>query len=574
MFEILEILIQIFIHDLTVLVVSAVMIVFLVSLILDYRQKIFIPLMKDLSNVNKVISSLKDTKEFSENIEKIKEVFSKTNHLYFAWEEFFETLIPMKDSNSKESDYKLWSNTKRPSEYFNFKSFQQSGLVINRLDIYPNLFIGSGLLFTFIGLALAIFSTSQALSIDNSMVQSKLQELLSIASLKFFTSIVAIFCSIILTVYSKSSQTKINNKLEQVLRKLEVGLQFLPSERLQIETMNAISNLSDDIRMGVSDGIQNIAGSELEKLSNTVNQFSDSITESKTHMSELSKSYTKGLTDMQKSFETSINQTSDMLNDWIKNTSISIQDNSKSLITSISGISESAQTTLNTNLEIHKNFNEKQKKLLDIVSDDTKKLFNEKLQNIFSLMDKFSEDTLLIYNNLEKSTSKFKEKTNSSFDVISNTMQQSSESLVSAIDKSLENSTSKIDDMNEIAHKLNSDISYINKLSETIIENFNKEGTKIRETSTSLDEHLKKLNLALENNVNKFTELNQKLEKNDIDLITKHSNSINNFQKLTDKQFSEIKNTVAILNTSIENFTKKFNQKSTLGLGRFFGGSE
>ena len=103
------------------------------------------------------------------------------------------------------------------------------------------------------------------------------------------------------------------------MRKLEVGLQFLPSERLQIETMNAISNLSDDIRMGVSDGIQNIAGSELEKLSNTVNQFSNSISESKTHMSELSKSYTKGLTDMQKSFETSINQTSDMLNDWIKN---------------------------------------------------------------------------------------------------------------------------------------------------------------------------------------------------------------------------------------------------------------
>ena len=103
MFEILKILIQIFIHDLTVLVVSAVMIVFLVRLILDYRQKIFIPLMKDLSNVNKVISSLKDTKEFSENIEKIKEVFSKTNHLYFAWEEFFETLIPMKDSSSKEN---------------------------------------------------------------------------------------------------------------------------------------------------------------------------------------------------------------------------------------------------------------------------------------------------------------------------------------------------------------------------------------------------------------------------------------------------------------------------------------
>ena len=71
MFEILEILIQIFIHDLTVLVVSAAMIVFLVSLILDYRQKVFIPLMRDLSNVNKVISSLKDTKEFSENIENI-----------------------------------------------------------------------------------------------------------------------------------------------------------------------------------------------------------------------------------------------------------------------------------------------------------------------------------------------------------------------------------------------------------------------------------------------------------------------------------------------------------------------
>ena len=52
----------------------------------------------------------------------------------------------MRDSKSEDNKHKLWSNTKRPSEYFNFKSFQQSGLVINRLDIYPNLFIGAGLL--------------------------------------------------------------------------------------------------------------------------------------------------------------------------------------------------------------------------------------------------------------------------------------------------------------------------------------------------------------------------------------------------------------------------------------------
>ncbi len=571
MFEILEILIQIFIHDLTVLVVSAVMIVFLVSLILDYRQKVFIPLMRDLSNVNKVISSLKDTKEFSENIENIKEVFSKTNHLYFAWEEFFETLIPMRDSKSEDNKHKLWSNTKRPSEYFNFKSFQQSGLVINRLDIYPNLFIGAGLLFTFIGLALAIFSTSQALAIEDNL-KLKLQELLSIASLKFFTSIVAIFCSILLTVYSKSSQSKINNKLEQVLRKLELGLQFLPAERLQIKTINAITNLSDDIRMGVSDGIQNIAGSELEKLASTVSQFSNSISESKSQMSELSKSYTKGLFDMQKSFETTINQTSEMLNEWVTNTSNSIQDNSKSLIGSLSSMNKSAQKTLDMNLETHNNFNDKQKELLDNVYLDTKKLFDAKLNSVLSLMDKFSEDTVQIYKNLEDKTSNFEEKTNSNFDEISNTMQKSSELLVAAIEKSLDNSSSKINDMNEIAQKLNSDISYINKLSETIIENFNNEGEKIRETSQSLDDHLKELNISLDTNVKKFTELNQKLDKSDKDLLTKQTNAINNFQSLTDKQFLEIKNTISILNTSIEEFTKKLNQKNSIGLGRLFGG--
>ena len=69
----------------------------------------------------------------------------------------------------------------------------------------------------------------------------------------------------------------------------------------------------------------------------------------------------------------------------------------------------------------------------------------------------------------------------------------------------------------------------------------------------------------------KFTELNQKLDKSD-NLLTKQTNAINNFQSLTDKQFLEIKNTISILNTSIEEFTKKLNQKNSIGLGRLFGG--
>ena len=151
-------------------------------------------------------------------------------------------------------------------------------------------------------------------------------------------------------------------------------------------------------------------------------------------MSELSKSYTKGLFDMQKSFEKTINQTSEMLNEWVTNTSNSIQDNSKSLIGSLSSMNKSAQKTLDMNLETHNNFNDKQKELLDNVYLDTKKLFDAKLNSVLSLMDKFSEDTVQIYKNLEDKTSNFEEKTNSNFDEISNTMQKSSELLVAAIE--------------------------------------------------------------------------------------------------------------------------------------------
>ena len=107
---------------------------------------------------------------------------------------------------------------------------------MNSLDNWPNTFVGIGLLVTFLGLTVAVYDTARAInhaSTDVDEVLKALENLLTVASIKFLTSVSGIGCSIIMNLSIKSMQSNINQKLNRLHDRIERCLEFLSLERLQ-----------------------------------------------------------------------------------------------------------------------------------------------------------------------------------------------------------------------------------------------------------------------------------------------------------------------------------------------------
>ena len=66
-------ILSIFRDDNTALYIAGSMIVIAVILIIDYRQRISVPVIQDLKNINNLFSKTYNSETFSENIEDIKE---------------------------------------------------------------------------------------------------------------------------------------------------------------------------------------------------------------------------------------------------------------------------------------------------------------------------------------------------------------------------------------------------------------------------------------------------------------------------------------------------------------------
>ena len=113
---IIDPLLDFFKNDYTAIYIAMIMVVLAIILIIDYRQRISVPVIKDLQNINNLFSKTYNSESFSENIEDIKEKLQSPEfyNIKPVWFEFNETLTTQINSEGRQ----VWFNTKRPEEYF------------------------------------------------------------------------------------------------------------------------------------------------------------------------------------------------------------------------------------------------------------------------------------------------------------------------------------------------------------------------------------------------------------------------------------------------------------------------
>ncbi|MGV8838899.1 MAG: anti-phage ZorAB system protein ZorA [Bauldia sp.] len=152
-----------------------------------------------------------------------------------AWNEFDESIIDVKSSPIR--------NTSRPQVFF-ARAIPQVG----HLAFWSNVFVGVGLLLTFVGIVVALNTAGAGMEGGTQEdTQFALQELLAVAGAKFFASIAGLIASIVLRFADAHYQRKLKGKVERIAQLLERGMLYVPPQLLASQQLEELRRQSAEL---------------------------------------------------------------------------------------------------------------------------------------------------------------------------------------------------------------------------------------------------------------------------------------------------------------------------------------
>lgn len=171
------------------------------------------------------------------------------------WGEYLETCImpDLNDPRVLESDLKIF-NTYRPQEYFNLDSIFPPNAITNSL---PNLFVGGGLVVTFMGLVAALATSADAItqitqeggsSDQSDALMAPILELLRQASTKFYASFTALGLSLLISLELRGFQAYLERQIEKVNDKLESLVRYSPLEKIATDQLDQAKQQTGQLR--------------------------------------------------------------------------------------------------------------------------------------------------------------------------------------------------------------------------------------------------------------------------------------------------------------------------------------
>ena len=129
----------------------------------------------------------------------------------------------------------------------------------------PNLLVGAGLLFTFLGLAAALSAAGQVVEGQASARTGALKALLDAASFKFITSLVGLFLSIIYALFRTSVLRRLDHQIDRFIAMVElrvpiitpVSLQHRTNELLERQASH-LETFSTDLALGIGSALDRV----------------------------------------------------------------------------------------------------------------------------------------------------------------------------------------------------------------------------------------------------------------------------------------------------------------------------
>lgn len=158
-----------------------------------------------------------------------------THNLVLAWREFQESMV---DENTNPI-----RNTNRPSAFFN-----RAAPKLTVLTFASNIFVGVGLILTFLGLIVALNTAARNMGQDISAAKLSLEHLLTVAGAKFFTSVAGLGASIWLRFTEYNLSKRIRAETDLICELLERGLLYVSPQRLAVEQLDVLREQRDQLK--------------------------------------------------------------------------------------------------------------------------------------------------------------------------------------------------------------------------------------------------------------------------------------------------------------------------------------
>tara|TARA_R110000772_G_scaffold268734_1_gene398387 strand:+ start:5715 stop:7682 length:1968 start_codon:yes stop_codon:yes gene_type:complete len=157
------------------------------------------------------------------------------HNLVLAWREFQESMVDESAAPIR--------NTSRPSAFFN-----RAAPKLTVLTFASNIFVGAGLILTFLGLIVALNTAAQNMGQDISEAKLSLEHLLTVAGAKFFTSVAGLGASIWLRFTEYNLSHKIRRETDLICELLERGLLYVSPQRLAVEQLEVLREQRDQLK--------------------------------------------------------------------------------------------------------------------------------------------------------------------------------------------------------------------------------------------------------------------------------------------------------------------------------------
>ncbi|PWG03514.1 anti-phage ZorAB system protein ZorA [Sphingosinicella humi] len=178
-----------------------------------------------LGQLASALSTSNDAQQFAASVEEVNERFADDPFVGDAWAAYSAELYVDERTGSLRSPL-------HPSDYFNERLYRRGKVNLRAFEATPNILVGIGLFFTFLGLVAALLIARDGITADLNESKEALRQLLGASAVKFLTSVAALACSLCFARAMNGRMAVAEGMLEDINHCLERRVRFVTAERL------------------------------------------------------------------------------------------------------------------------------------------------------------------------------------------------------------------------------------------------------------------------------------------------------------------------------------------------------
>ncbi len=234
---------------------STLMVVIAAILLINFRYRRIGPAAAILDARIAFLKQCRSPGAFYDRIDQFDTLMMNAGFLAHGWSEFIEACLFTRKEGKVNVEVSI-----RPGVFINLDDAEHAGLHIRWFHHLSGIFVGTGLLLTFVGLVAALYFSSTAINmvIDGAQglsaseqtkaIQKALAQLLNTATFKFLTSIAGLGCSLVLAFFQRTWTARLEQKFQELCRELERCTIIVTPEQLANRQQHELSTQSELLR--------------------------------------------------------------------------------------------------------------------------------------------------------------------------------------------------------------------------------------------------------------------------------------------------------------------------------------